>query len=119
MRFFAAHQGQTTSWTVGGTLAVFAMGAVSGIGGAAIRAATATWLPRRTPDVVGTAIFAIACLLLTLRGLNPVDAVRLAYFLPLTIAFALVFEMLWRRRPRATADRGSTAPAVVGGSARG
>jgi len=79
------------------------MGVVSGIGGAAIRAAAATWLPRRAPDVIGTSIFAVACLFLTLRGLNPVDATKLAYFLPLTVAYAVAFETLWHRlRPVAT-----------------
>ena len=103
MRWFALHNGQAPGWSVGGTVTVVFMGVVSGVGGAAIRAAAATWLPRRTPDVIGTSIFAIACLLLTLRGLNPVDATKLAFFLPLTVAYGVAFEILWhRRRPVAT-----------------
>ena len=98
MRFFALHNGQTPGWSVGGTVTVVFMGVVSGIGGAAIRAAAATWLPCRTPDVIGTSIFAVACILLTFRGLNPVDATKVAYFLPLTIAYAATFEILWQRK---------------------
>ena len=98
MRLFVLHNGQAPGWTVGGTVTVVFMGVVSGVGGAAIRAAAATWLPRRLPASVGTTIFAVGCLLLTLRGLNPVDATRLAYFLPLTVAYVVAFEVLWRRR---------------------
>ena len=98
MRLFALHNGQAASWTVGGTVTVVFMGVLSGIGGAAIRAAAATWLPRRLTAFVGTTIFAVGCLLLTLRGVNPVDATRLLYFLPLTVAYVVAFEVLWRRR---------------------
>jgi hypothetical protein len=89
---------------------VIFMGVVSSVGGAAIRAAASAWLPPRLRDSVGTAVFAIACLLLTLRGLNSVDAQRLAFFLPLTIAYVVVFEVSWRLRPR-TAGDAATDPA--------
>lgn len=115
MRFFALHNGQAPILSVGGTVTVVFMGVLSGIGGAAIRAAAATWLPRRTPRVVEPTIFAVGCLLLTLRGLNPVDATRLAYFLPLTIVYVVAFEVLWRRRRQVVADtvplEGTTARA--------
>jgi hypothetical protein len=104
MRLFALHNGQPPGLSVGGTVTIIFMGVVSGIGGAAIRAAAATWLPRRAPDVVGTSIFAVACFLLTLRGLNPVDVTKLAYFLPLTVAYAVAFELLWRRRRPVASD---------------
>lgn len=110
MRLIGVQNGQPGAWTVGGTMTVIFMGVVSGVGGAAIRAAASAWLPPRLRDSVGTAVFAIACLLLTLRGLKPVDAQRLAFFLPLTIAYVVVFEVLWRRRPR-TAGDAATDPA--------
>ena len=100
MRLIGLHNGQPGGWSFGGTMTVIFMGVVSGVAGAAIRAAASTWLPRRLPDSAGTAVFAIACLLLTLRGLNPVDVPRLVFFLPLTIAYFVVFEMMWRRRGR-------------------
>ena len=104
MRLFGLHNGQPAGWTVGGTMTVIFMGVVSGVGGAAIRAAASSWFPQRTPESVRTAVFAVACLLLTLRGLNPVDATRLVFFLPLTIAYVAVFEMMWRRRGRTAPD---------------
>ena len=100
MRLIALHNGQPGGWTVGGTMTVIFLGVVSGVGGGAIRAVASAWIPRRLPDSAGTAVFAIACLLLTLRGLNPVDVPRLLYFLPLTIAYVVVFEIIWRRRGR-------------------
>jgi hypothetical protein len=114
MRLFAIHNGQSPSWTLGGTVAVLFMGVVSGVGGAAIRAAASTWLPRRAPTAVGTAIFAVACLFLTLRGLHPVDAPRLAFFLPLTVVYAVVFELVWRRRPIGGTEPADPRPATVG-----
>ena len=104
MRLFALHNGQAPGWSIGGSVTVVFMGVLSGIGGAAIRAAAATWLPRRIPPVAGTMIFAVGCLLLTLRGLNPVDATRLAYFLPLTVAYMVAFEIWWRRRRPVSTD---------------
>lgn len=100
MRLIGLHTGQPGGWTAGGTMTVIFMGVVSGVGGGAIRAAASAWLPRRLPESVGTAVFAIACLFLTLRGLDPVDVTRLVFFLPLTIAYVVAFEMMWRRRGR-------------------
>jgi hypothetical protein len=113
MRLFAIHNGQSPAWTFGGTMAVIGMGVVSGVAGAVIRAAAAAWLPRRTPASVGTAIFATACLFLTLRGLNPVDTTRLVYFLPLTIVYAVAFEILWRRRASDATESAGPSPAAV------
>lgn len=119
MRLFGVHSGQPAGWSVGGTMTVIFMGLVSGVGGAAIRAAASSWLPRRTPPVVGTVVFVLACTLLTLRGLNPVDATRLAYFLPVIVAYMTVFEVLWRRRPVVVPAELGPAPAgVVPGAPR-
>jgi len=97
MRLFALHTGARPSMALGGTTTVILMGVVSGVGGAAIRAAAWTWLPTRLPVWVGSTIFAIACLLLTLRGLKPVDAERLTYFLPCVAAYIIALELVWRR----------------------
>ena len=97
MRLFAIHTGAPPSMSLGGTTTVILMGVVSGVGGAAIRAAAATWLPKRLPVWIGSTIFATACLLLTLRGLKPVDAARLTYFLPWVAAYIIAFELMWWR----------------------
>ena len=98
MRLFALHTGARPGMSLGGTTTVIAMGVVSGVAGAIIRAAAAASLPRQLPAAIGSAIFAIACLLLTLRGLKPVDAARATYFFPLTVAYIIAFELAWRRR---------------------
>ena len=97
MRLFAHHPGTRPGMSRGGTTTVIFMGVVSGIAGAAIRAAAATWLPKRLPVWIGSTTFAIACLLLTLRGLKPVDAARLTYFLPWVAAYIIAFELMWWR----------------------
>jgi hypothetical protein len=97
MRFFALHTGARPGFSLGGTITVIFMGVVSGVAGAAIRAAAATWLPKRVPAWIGSVIFAMACMLLTLRGLKPVDAARLTYFLPCTVGYIIAFELLWWR----------------------
>ena len=97
MRVIAVRNGQVPLWTIGGTVTVKAMGVLSGAAGGAIRAAAAAWLPGRAPHWVGTGIFALACLFLTLRGLSPLEPVRLTLFLPLTTAYVAAFEILWRR----------------------
>lgn len=105
MRLFALHTGARPGWTLGGTVTVIFMGVVSGVTGALIRAAAAAWIPRRYPTAIGSIVFVIACLLLTLRGLNPVDGARLTYFLPVTVAYIIAFEMIWRSTGEFQRDR--------------
>ena len=97
MRLIALHTGARPGISLGGTTTVIAMGVVSGVAGAMIRAAAEASLPRHLSAGIGSAIFAIACLLLTLRGLKPVDAARVTYFMPLTAAYIIAFEVAWRR----------------------
>ena len=98
MRLFALHTGARPGISLGGTTTVIVMGVMSGVVGAMIRAAAAASLPRYLPAGIGSAIFAIACLLLTLRGLKPLDAARVTYFIPLTVAYIIAFELTWWRR---------------------
>ena len=110
MRLFALHTGARPGISLGGTTTVILMGVVSGVVGAMIRAAAAASLPRHLPAGIGSAIFAIACLLLTLRGLEPLDAARATYFIPVTVAYIIAFELTWwrwtvLRHPVVTAHR--------------
>ena len=100
MRLFALHTGARPGLSLGGTTTVIVMGVVSGVAGAMIRAAAAASLPRHLPAGIGSAIFAIACLLLTLRGLKPLDAARVTYFIPLTVGYIIAFELAWWRWSR-------------------
>jgi len=95
MRGIALLDGAPGAFTVEGTITVLLLGAASGALGGAIRALLD--LGGRLPPAVRTALFALACLLLTLRGLRPLDANRLALFLPLVAAYVAAVELAWRR----------------------
>lgn len=95
MRLLALANGALPAFDSGGTLAVLAAGAGSGVLGAVIRCALDT--RGLLPVWSRTTLFALACGLLTWRGLNPIDLQRVLYFAPLTVAYVLVFETVWRR----------------------
>lgn len=97
MRIVAIAQGQPPAWTFEGTLTVLLLGVGIGAAGALIRAATDRWLPARTPLAVRSAVFALACLLLALRGVSPFTGRTLVIFLPVVAAYAAAIELAWRR----------------------
>lgn len=92
MRVIAEANGTAPAFTVGGTVTVVSLGAVSGLAGALLLlvARTAAW---RWPPVP-TLLFHAALVLLTLRGLRPLDAQRLLLFMPLVVAFGGLLQ--WR-----------------------
>lgn len=90
------------SFSVGGTLTVVFLGTVSGAAGGLILVA-ARALFRRWPPATSLVYWA-ALLALTLRGLKPLDDLRLAFFLPLVLIFGSVlqwwtFRLARRRMP--------------------
>jgi hypothetical protein len=48
------------------------------------------------------ALFAIVLVLLTLRGLHPVQPLTLALFLPIVLVYGWAFERAWHARSRFT-----------------
>ena len=93
----------TGDFTLGGTVTVVFLGAVSGaVGGVLLflsRLLFHQWPPLPTVAFWG------GLAALTLRGLRPIDPLRLALFLPVVVAFGLVLQgVTWRWR------RGSPAP---------
>lgn len=96
MRGVALAQGSTPGFSPGGSLTVVFLGIVSGIAAGLIYVASIKlaghrmWLARL--------LFAIAILGLALRGLRPLDSLRLALFLPLFASFGVFFDRLWARR---------------------
>ncbi|MBC7834946.1 MAG: hypothetical protein H7Y88_07575 [Phycisphaerales bacterium] len=83
-------------FSLGGTMTVVFMGAVSGAAGGLIYAVLARFLPNRL--VVRAALFGIILVLLTLRGLSPASALSVSLFLPLTLLYGGLMDFAWRRR---------------------
>ena len=95
MRAIAVHDGAPGFLTLQGTITVLLAGAASGAGGGIVRALTD--IGDRLPHSARLAVFAVACLALTLRGLNPLDSTRLILFLPLVALYVVLTELAWRR----------------------
>lgn len=88
----AAIQIQTTgdsSWSLGGTMTVIVLGAVSGLAGAAI-ALVAEWITRRlrAPAWLQYVLLGAALILVTMRGLRGTAPVGALYFYPLVGLYA-------------------------------
>ena len=105
MRAIALASGAPGAFTLEGTMTVVLLGAVSGAAGGLMYAVAQRVLPR-----VGWArltLFFTMLVLVTLRGLRPVDPLRLALFMPLVLVYGTLMELAWQRRrtgaPRAEA----------------
>ena len=111
MRGIAISAGQPGVWTVKGTFTVIMLGTLVGAAAALGRAALSSWHPRRLTDAARASLFAVRCLLLTLRGLNPITSLRLALFLPVVVAYIVVTELAWRgwQRTRSSHAPGETS----------
>jgi hypothetical protein len=100
MRVIAEITTGTSGFSVGGSLTVLFLGAVSGAVGGLILLVVRS-LFRRWPPLP-TVLYWSLLLLITLRGLRPIDQLRLLVFLPLVAVFGLALQWrTWRyRRPR-------------------
>ncbi len=96
MRGIAVLSGAPPSFTFGGSLRVVLMGALSGLGGAWILKVLRFFLARRW--LIQTLLFYAIIVLITLRGLKPVDSQRLVLFLPVVLLYAFLVRVLTRRR---------------------
>lgn len=95
MRGIAMHDGAGGILTLQGTITVMLLGAASGAGGGIIRALLD--IGDRLPNSVRFSLFAVTCLAITLRGLNPLDLTRIIYFLPLVALYAVSLKTAWQR----------------------
>ena len=110
MRIVAWEGGPVNPWTLGGTLTVIGLGTMNGALGGVIRTVAWRWLPAAWPRWAATTLFAAACLALALRGLRPLDSLRLALFLPLVAGYVAITELRFRHASRHW-PRGRTLPA--------
>jgi hypothetical protein len=99
MRFIALDIGQTPSFKLSGTFTVILMGGLSGLAGGVFYAIADRLLPVRTwaGDLLRSILFWTFLVLITLRGLHPVEPYRLVLFMPLVALFAAVVEFVARR----------------------
>lgn len=97
MRQIAILSGASGAFTVEGTITVLLAGGASGVAGGIIRALTT--IGGRLSTSARFLVFAAACTVIALRGLNPLDADRLLLFMPLIAAYVAAIEAAWRWLP--------------------
>ena len=101
MRGIALVQGRAPGFTIGGTTTVVFLGAVCGVIGSLIFAGTRALVPGNR--VIRGMLFWLILVLITLRGLSPLDVPKLAFFLPLILGYGTLLTAAWCRfRPAHT-----------------
>lgn len=110
MRGIALLSGAASGFSFGGTATVILLGALSGLAGAIVFVGLCWLLPRQR--VARVLLFWLFLVLVTLRGLRPVDLQRLALFMPLVLTYGLILHVTWCRATRRRHVRAS-APLVA------
>ena len=101
MRIIAESTTGASGFSLGGTATVVFLGLGSGVAGALILVVARHFFWRWRP--VTTVLFWAALAFLTLRGLRPVDQLRLVAFVPIVVLFGILLQALtFRYRPSAT-----------------
>lgn len=95
MRVFAIATNVPGGFSLGGSTTVIFLGAVSGAAGGLLLVLSRRLLPTRR--FWRTTLFWGLCLAIALRGLQPVDTLRLAVFLPVIALFAAALQVVWCR----------------------
>ena len=116
MRGIAVLSGAPPGFSFGGSLTVVFLGAVAGLAGALILMLLRTLLPRRW--LLQMILFYVLIVLISLRGIRPVDAQRLFLFMPLILVYGFLVRLLSRRRKTLGGYEYECAPdpSLVGGS---
>lgn len=96
MRVIAHATNVAPAFSLGGTMTVVFMGAVSGAAGGLIYALLARFLPDRA--LIRGALFGVLLTLLTLRGTDPSTPLTLSLFLPLAWLHGALLDYVHRRR---------------------
>lgn len=97
MRGIAFLSGAPPSFSFGGSLRVVLLGTLAGLVGGLILLGLRTFLRNRW--LIQTLLFYVIIVLITLRGLRPVDSQRLMLFVPLVLVYGFLVRILtrWRR----------------------
>jgi hypothetical protein len=111
MRAIAIANNTPPGFSIGGTATVVLLGVASGVGGGLLYAFLCQLIPRTR--LLRSALFGASLVLLTLRGLRPIQPLALEWFIPLTLAYGAIvdigFTAWWRRRGRTSAIDGALA----------
>lgn len=110
MRAIAIANGTPPAFSIGGTATVVWLGLVSGLGGGLIYVVLYRFVPR--PRLLRTALFAIAVVLLTLRGLRPVQPHALEWFLPLALGYGAIVDVAFTKWARGRTMASSGEPSA-------
>lgn len=95
MRGIGLVQGRAPGFTIGGTTTVVFLGAVCGVIGSLIFAGTRALVPGNR--IIRGMLFWLILVLITLRGLSPLDVPKLAFFLPLILGYGTLLTAAWCR----------------------
>ena len=99
MRAIALANRAPLGFSLGGTVTVVLLGVASGVGGGLLYALLYRLVPR--PRLVRSALFGAALVLLTLRGLRPIQPLALQWFMPLAVVYGAIVDVAyttWYRR---------------------
>ena len=112
MRAIAISNGVPADFSVGGTATVVVLGLASGIGGGLLYALLHRYVPR--PRLARSALFTLALILLTLRGLRPIQPRALEWFMPLALGYGAIVDVIYTRwairRTARTISESATSP---------
>lgn len=98
MRAIALANNTPPGFSVGGTATVVFLGLASGVGGGLLYALLYRLMPRRR--LLRSALFGAALVLLTLRGLRPIQPLALEWFMPLALAYGAIVDVMYTARYR-------------------
>ena len=102
MRGIVVLSGAPPGFSLGGSVTVVVLGAVSGLVGALILMVLRVFLAGRW--LLQTILFYAVLVLITLRGLRPIDSQRVFLFLPLVLVYGFLLRVLSRRRVPAMSE---------------
>ena len=110
MRAIAVKGGTPGMLTPSGTLTVILAGTASGLAGAVFQLVAGAITGRLAPRHlwVRRVLFGILLVLVTLRGLSPVQPLALALFGPLVLLYAIAMEVAASRRAAVARDTPAT-----------
>ena len=109
MRGIVVLAGGSPGFSIGGTATVIFLGTIAGVAGAIVLLGL-RWILATRPVLRG-AVFWLFLLLITLRGLQPIDPPRLLLFMPLVVVYGVLLQVV---SCRLEARRGAPDPATLG-----
>lgn len=95
MRGIALAQGAAGGFSFGGTSTVVFLGTLAGLAAGLIYVACRSFVRR---PAWARVLFGAIILAIALRGLKPLDPLRLVLFLPLFLVFGIALDRLWERQ---------------------